>query len=122
MPYTGPSELNGGNLYFSFRIGLVRVITITPYIDTSPGSPQSKWLEQDLAAIDRQQTPWVCVVMHGPWYNSNTAHQDKVEPHFKMRRDMEDLLFANQVDLVISGTKVDYFHLPLRSDLPLAFS
>jgi hypothetical protein len=32
---------------------------------------QHAWLAGDLATIDRERTPWVVVIMHVPWYNSN---------------------------------------------------
>ena len=37
------------------------------------GSLQHAWLRRDLAAIDRAATPWVIVMMHAPWYNSNSG-------------------------------------------------
>lgn len=41
----------------------------------SRSSEQYAWLHRDLAAVDRARTPWVIVVFHAPWYNSNYAHQ-----------------------------------------------
>jgi hypothetical protein len=34
--------------------------------DLQPGSRQFKWLEHDLARVDRCQTPWLVVNMHRP--------------------------------------------------------
>jgi hypothetical protein len=32
---------------------------------------QTKWLKDDLAKVDRDKTPWVIVLMHAPFYNTN---------------------------------------------------
>jgi hypothetical protein len=34
-------------------------------------TPMLAWLLRDLAGIDRVVTPWVVVMFHVPWYNSN---------------------------------------------------
>ena len=35
--------------------------------------------EQDLASVDRAATPWLIVMMHAPFYNSNSAHALEAE-------------------------------------------
>ena len=49
-----------------------------PAADYARVSEQYAWLLRDLAAVDRARTPWLLVVMHAPWYNSNYAHQVSV--------------------------------------------
>jgi len=52
---------------------------------------QYRWLEQELARIDRRRTPWVLVMLHVPWYCSNFVHigvgvlmRESMEPmHYK---------------------------------------
>lgn len=103
MPFDPSDALQQGNLYFAFRLGMVHVVVVTPYVAFDAASDQYKWLEQELSTrVDRSVTPWVCVLMHGPWYNSNTAHQG-MEEHVIMKRAMEHVLFAHQVDLVLAG-------------------
>lgn len=104
MPYEHYSALQRRNLYYGFRVGMLHVIVLTPYVANAKESLQFQWLEKELREhMDRKVTPWVCVIMHGPWYNSNTAHQGS-EPHMPMKRNMEDLLYQYKVDLVVSGT------------------
>uniref|UniRef100_K3WGC0 Purple acid phosphatase n=1 Tax=Globisporangium ultimum (strain ATCC 200006 / CBS 805.95 / DAOM BR144) TaxID=431595 RepID=K3WGC0_GLOUD len=79
-PFNPNDMLQRANLYYAFRVGMVHLIVVTPYVPFDASSPQYKWLEAELARVDRSVTPWVCVLMHGPWYNSNTAHQG-MEPH-----------------------------------------
>lgn len=104
MPFERCSALQRRNLYYGFRVGMLHVIVLTPYVANDKKSLQFQWLEKELLEnVDRKVTPWVCVIMHGPWYNSNTAHQGS-EPHTPMKRNMEDLLYQYKVDLVVSGT------------------
>uniref|UniRef100_A0AAV1T108 Purple acid phosphatase n=1 Tax=Peronospora matthiolae TaxID=2874970 RepID=A0AAV1T108_9STRA len=102
MPYDRSNHLQRRNLYYGFRVGLVHFIILTPYVDSSPTSLQYEWLQQEFQRVDRSVCPWVVVIMHGPWYNSNTAHQG-MEPHVMMKRHMEEILYQNKVDVVFSG-------------------
>ncbi|CAH0475717.1 unnamed protein product [Peronospora belbahrii] len=102
MPYKHKNALQRRNLYYGFRVGLVHFIILTPYVDTAPKSVQYEWLKQELYRVDRIATPWLVVIMHGPWYNSNTAHQG-MEPHMMMKKHMEDILYRSKVDVIISG-------------------
>ena len=72
------------------------------YTDFGPGSAQYNWLKNDLNKIDRKKTPWLIVIVHAPWYNSNTAHQGEYES-YGMKSSMEDLLFKARVDIVFAG-------------------
>lgn len=46
------------------------------------------------------KTPWLLVLLHAPWYNSNYAHQGEGN---RMMAAMEQLLYAAGVDLVLAG-------------------
>jgi hypothetical protein len=71
-------------LYYSYNAGLVHWVMVAGYCSEmrltstqpclAPDSPQFAWLENDLATVDRDITPWVVVVFHQPYVNSNTAH------------------------------------------------
>lgn len=50
--------------------------------------------------MDRKKTPWLIVLFHVPWYNSNKAHQGAGD---HMMTVMEPLLYAASVDLVLAG-------------------
>mmetsp|Transcript_4788 Transcript_4788/g.15570 ORF Transcript_4788/g.15570 Transcript_4788/m.15570 type:complete len:373 (+) Transcript_4788:458-1576(+) len=98
MPYR--SSGSPSNLWWSRAVGPLHLISLSSYAATEAGSLQHAWLRRDLAAIDRAATPWVIVMMHAPWYNSNSGHAGEAE---LMRRDLEPLLFEAGVDLVLSG-------------------
>lgn len=88
------------NLYYSFEVVGTHVIMLGSYTDFHVESQQYKWLQSDLAKIDRVRTPWVIVLLHAPWYNTIVAHQGEGE---SMRQAMEDLLYKARVDLVFAG-------------------
>lgn len=50
--------------------------------------------------MDRKKTPWLIVLFHVPWYNSNKAHQGEGDD---MMVAMEPLLYAANVDIVLAG-------------------
>lgn len=47
-------------------------------------------------------TPWVAVIFHNPWYNSNVAHMGETES-VAFRDLWEADLYSRGVDLVASG-------------------
>lgn len=61
---------------------------------------QYRWLEKDLANVDRSVTPWLIATWHPPWYNSYKAHYREVEC---MRMELEELLYSYGVDIVFTG-------------------
>ena len=78
-PIDGKKEL-----YYSTDIGLVHWVMVAGYCAESltsrdipclkEGTKQRNWLINDLASVDRSKTPWVMVVFHQPYMNSNTHH------------------------------------------------
>jgi hypothetical protein len=103
-PSTFMSEYNYGNSFYSFDSGLVHIIYINPYTPSDLNSPQYKWLKSDLVQANklRNQIPWIIIVTHCPWYNSNTAHQNEAQT-VKMTKSLEPLVNKYQVNLIISG-------------------
>lgn len=99
-----PHEESGSpsNLYYSFGAAgaAVHVVMLGSYAPFDASSDQYRWLATDLAAVDRRATPWLVVLLHAPWYNTNAAHQGEGEA---MRKAMERLLFDARVDVVFAG-------------------
>ncbi len=106
QPYCSPSqflaEYNYGNSFYSFDIGLAHVVYLNSYTPSDTGSAQYTWLISDLTGVNRNQTPWIIVVMHCPWYNSNTAHQNEKQT-LLMRETVENVFYKYNVNLVITG-------------------
>lgn len=101
-PSSWIGEYNYGNSFYSFEAGIVHFIALNPYTSSHQGSPMYAWLESDLAAVDRSNTPWVIVFMHNPWYNSNQDHQNEF-PTLTMRQHMEPLFHRFGVNIAVSG-------------------
>lgn len=97
-----PHEESGStsNLYYSFEAAGTHIVMLGSYADFDAESDQYKWLVADLAKVDRRKTPWVFVLLHAPWYNTNTAHQGEGE---SMRQAMEEVLYKSRVDVVFAG-------------------
>jgi predicted phosphohydrolase len=88
------------NLYYSFDVAGVHVIMLGSYTDFDEGSDQYLWLQLDLMKVDRSKTPWVIVVLHAPWYNTNHAHQGDGDD---MKLALEQMLYDARVDILIGG-------------------
>ncbi|KAJ6706517.1 PURPLE ACID PHOSPHATASE 22 [Salix purpurea] len=98
MPYEESNS--SSNLFYSFNVAGAHVIMLGSYTDYDEGSDQYRWLEADLSSVDRRKTPWLIVLLHAPWYNTNNAHQGEGE---SMRKAMEELLYKARVDAVFAG-------------------
>ncbi|KAM1256354.1 hypothetical protein ACFX1Q_030492 [Malus domestica] len=98
MPYEESGS--SSNLYYSFEVAGVHAIMLGSYTDNDEYSDQYRWLKADLSKVDRQKTPWLLVLFHVPWYNSNKAHQGEGD---SMMAVMEPLLYAASADIVFAG-------------------
>ncbi|CAN1277281.1 Probable purple acid phosphatase 20 [Linum perenne] len=95
MPYEESGSTS--NLYYSFDVAGAHVIMLGSYTDFDPSSPQYKWLQSDLAHVDRSKTPWLFALVHAPWYSTNTAHRGEAES-VDMKKYMEGVLYDARVD------------------------
>ncbi|GMY33925.1 purple acid phosphatase 15 isoform X1 [Fagus crenata] len=97
-----PSEESGSSstFYYSFNAGGIHFIMLGAYIAYNKSGDQYKWLERDLANVDRSKTPWLVAAWHPPWFSSYKAHYREVEC---MRVAMEELLYSHGVDIVFNG-------------------
>ena len=101
-PSAFQSEYNYGASFYSFDTGLTHIIYANPYSTSDSQSVQYQWLSADLAKVDRSVTPWIFIVVHCPWYNSNQAHHDEYQT-VHMRENMEQLFYEHNVNAVFAG-------------------
>ena len=66
--------------------------------DFSPGSPQFKWLEKDLASVNRTLTPWLLIGGHRAMYCSAMEHGEYIVG-VHMQVLLEDLFTEYNVDI-----------------------
>ncbi|KAL9228322.1 hypothetical protein vseg_003915 [Gypsophila vaccaria] len=97
-----PSEesQSKSTFYYSFNAGGIHFIMLGAYIAYNESADQYKWLESDLAKVDRSITPWLVATWHAPWYTTYKAHYREAEC---MRVAMEGLLYSHGVDIVFNG-------------------
>jgi 3',5'-cyclic AMP phosphodiesterase CpdA len=120
-----PSDISGGtgNFWYSFDSGMVHFIQLDTETDLGHGligndevggsegmnadpvnatmDAQTKWLEADLAAVNRAKTPWVIVAGHRPWYLSHANASGTI--CWSCKDVFEPLFLKHSVDLVLSG-------------------
>jgi hypothetical protein len=120
VPYSNrfhmPSEQSKGylNSWYSFNYGFVHVISLSCESDF-PNAPsgnlidtttQVNWLKQDLAAVNRQVTPWVIVQCHRPWKGSISL-DDILEGGIvncpSCQAAFESILIQYNVDIYLTG-------------------
>ncbi|KDP39361.1 hypothetical protein JCGZ_01118 [Jatropha curcas] len=97
-----PSKESGSpsTFYYSFNAGGIHFIMLGAYISYNKSADQYKWLERDLANVDREVTPWLVATWHPPWYSTYKSHYREAEC---MRVSMEELLYKYGVDLIFNG-------------------
>ncbi|KAJ6824832.1 purple acid phosphatase 15-like [Iris pallida] len=111
---SGESRSNSP-FYYSFNAGGIHFLMLGAYISYDKSGEQYKWLEKDLAGVDRTVTPWLVATWHAPWYSTYKAHYREAEC---MRVAMEDLLYSYGVDIVFNG----HVHAYERSNRVYNFS
>jgi hypothetical protein len=72
-------------------------------VGTENFTPQWGWLQTEFSTVNRNVTPWLIVLLHCPWYNSNAANYMQGE---SMPVVFEHMFVTNQVDVVFAG----HFH------------
>ena len=75
-------------------------------LDFSKGSPQYKWLEADLKAVDRSKTPWVVLNGHRPIYTTSIIGSQPagvLTVAKDLQLALEDLLYKYNVDVTFHG-------------------
>ncbi|KAG7627507.1 Calcineurin-like phosphoesterase domain ApaH type [Arabidopsis thaliana x Arabidopsis arenosa] len=66
---------------------------------TSSYSPLTQLMDER-KKVNRSETPWLIVLVHAPWYNSNNYHYMEGE---SMRVTFEPWFVENKVDIVFAG-------------------
>ena len=97
MPSGGRSD---GALYYSYEVGPAHVLVVASFWLYEEGSAQYTFIKSDLASVDRAKTPWLIVILHAPWYNSNKDHTNDGQ---LMRQTLEPMFYDAGVDIVFAG-------------------
>lgn len=98
-----PHQASGSTnpCYFGKIVGKMHVVSLCSYAGFEPGSIQYNWaVDYFRHKVDRSVTPWLVVLLHAPWYNSNLIHYQEPE---LMRLVYEPILYAYSVNVVVAG-------------------
>uniref|UniRef100_A0A453LGN3 Purple acid phosphatase n=1 Tax=Aegilops tauschii subsp. strangulata TaxID=200361 RepID=A0A453LGN3_AEGTS len=101
--------------YYSFDAGGIHFLMLGAYADYGRSGEQYRWLEKDLAKVDRSVTPWLVAGWHAPWYTTYKAHYREVEC---MRVAMEELLYSHGLDIAFTGHVTPQSHPLTDTDRP----
>ncbi|KAJ8752634.1 hypothetical protein K2173_005523 [Erythroxylum novogranatense] len=87
-------------LWYSVKRASAYIIVLSSYSAYGKYTPQYQWLEKEFPKVNRSETPWLIILVHSPWYNSNGYHYMEGET---MRVQFEKWVVQNKVDLVFAG-------------------
>jgi hypothetical protein len=92
--------------WWSYETGLFHIIAISTEHHYAIGSPQYRWLLQDLQAINYTMTPWVVLMGHRPMYVSSQQCCDigtDLPVMQSLMTNLEDIIHQYHVNIGLSG-------------------
>ncbi|GAB2225122.1 hypothetical protein Droror1_Dr00005910 [Drosera rotundifolia] len=100
--YHVPFRASGSTarFWYSVKRASAYIIVLSSYSAYGKYTPQYEWLLAELPKVNRSETPWLIVLMHSPWYNSNNYHYMEGET---MRVIFESWFVQYKVDAVFAG-------------------
>lgn len=91
--------------WYSIEQGSVHFTVISTEHDWLENSEQYKWMQKDMASVNRQTTPWLIFLGHRPMYTSSPGLLNTDNNFIEA---VEPLLLKNKVDLVLFGHVHNY--------------
>jgi hypothetical protein len=98
---------SGSEHYYSFDRANIHFVCLDSMTDDlrSPNSDMAAWLAADLAATTQK---WIVAFYHHPPYTKGTHDSDFEYEHIEMRENIQPILEAGGVDLVLGGHSHSY--------------
>ncbi|MBX3250955.1 MAG: fibronectin type III domain-containing protein [Myxococcales bacterium] len=96
-----PGERGQGEEWYSFDFGNAHFVVLNDTVldqDVIAGA-QGTWLREDLAAVDRERTPWIFAMHHRPFYTCESNHR----PDLGLRAAWQPIFDEHEVDVVFNG-------------------
>lgn len=95
---------DGGNSvwWYSFDYGMVHFVMMSTEHNFTVGSRQYQWLENDLASVNRNVTPWIILAGHRPMYCSIDVPSD-YQVSLYIQQALEELFHKYKVNLGLYG-------------------
>ncbi|MEZ4250874.1 MAG: fibronectin type III domain-containing protein [Polyangiales bacterium] len=94
-------ERGQGEEWYSFDYGNAHFVILNDTVLDNGvlAGAQGRWLDDDLAAVDRTRTPWVFAVHHRPFYTCESNHR----PDLDLRTAWQPIFDRHEVDIVFTG-------------------
>ena len=112
LTFTLPTAAEAGGVasgtekYYSFDYGNVHFIELDSQTSSrAPGGAMAAWLQADLAANNKR---WTVAYFHHPPYSKGTHNSDTETQLVEMRENINPILEAGGVDLVLAGHSHTY--------------
>ena len=104
--YFGKAAGDPGEGYYSYELGSWHIVALNSNcgegeIRCAPGSPQGRWLKEDLAANDEQKC--TLAYFHHPLFTSGSYR-----PGIERVKRLWEILYASGVDVVLNGHDHNY--------------
>ena len=97
-------------VWWSYDLGGVHILAMNTEMNFTRGSEQWRWIDDDLARVDRRATPWVLFGGHRPMYIDSNYEEVDVDSHGgdtevmnKLIAEVEPLLVKHGVNLAFWG-------------------
>merc|ERR1740130_2558684 len=100
--FPNPPPSGHGIFWYSYNFANVHWVMLSSEHNYTTEAAQYKWLDNDLAKVDRSKTPWVIVTAHRPAYNSEMYAGD-YNVSLNMARNLDNLLVKHKVNLFLAG-------------------
>ncbi|XP_043703036.1 purple acid phosphatase-like isoform X1 [Telopea speciosissima] len=100
--YHTPYNASGSTapFWYSIKRASAHIIVLASYSSYGRSTPQYTWLTTELANVNRTETPWLIIIVHAPWYNSDVTHYMEGET---MRVQFEAMAIQYKVDAIFAG-------------------
>ncbi|KAK8543243.1 hypothetical protein V6N13_136228 [Hibiscus sabdariffa] len=94
------ASMSSSPMWYAIRRASAHIIVLSNYSPFVKYTPQYLWLNEELENVDRENTPWLIVLMHVPMYSSNEEHFMEGE---SMRAVFEEWFVNHKVDVIFAG-------------------
>jgi len=97
--------------WYSFDFGPIHFTTFSTEHPFEPGTEQYKFLEKDLASVNREITPWLIVCFHRPMFPGITPDLPPRGHWYvgqELQKILQELFYTNKVDMLWSGHHHSY--------------
>ena len=96
------------NLWYEYSQGPVHFIVLSTENDFMAGSEQQAFLVTALAAVDRDVTPWLAIVLHRPFVCTSLCKVKEMLTRDVLAAELDPIFVAAHVDVVLAGHEHTY--------------